>query len=678
MRAFKLPAAGEAFVLVVAAVDLPIAARTDEVESDWMTVFYNENSPILIGNDGGAASGGFRTFALTDKTPLVETKHETPGRTKLVTTVYGVDKKDLIVTIAQPDSFFRLYDANTFEQVGKRISRTLGDRSALCAWRSQSSGEQYLFLFATYGPIEIASSCAVFLAVDAVYFSGDKDPTIYAKHDVTGLATYVGKTSNYLLVAQKDAIAFCGTSFNLSGVYQGKTRSYSAGVISYAVKSGFGTGFGISTPHNPRKKPCRPQSSVCSDYNSNGFCAKPGHLFGLLTCSCFAGFAGNTCESYTCRKDCSGHSVCIGANQCNCDEGLGGLNCGFKAIKAVAETDANGSDCDDPAIWISLVNKTLSRVITTTKSEIGAGFGVFDLTGKKLQTITAGEPNNVDVIYNFHAGDRFIDPVYVACREGNTLCLFEMNRNGTLVAVAGGVQHTNEDYDVYGSYVYRSRITGKQYLFVNTKTTEYLQYELSRDDNARALQTNLVRNSTRGSGGQTEGCVADEANSWVVIGEEPHALRRYGAEPDDDVREAFLIDEVGDGHMYADVEGVTLIEGATPDDGFILVSQQGVSAYNVYRRAAPHEYFETFTIYENTQKGIDAVTNTDGIAAVGTSLGSAFPFRLVVVHNDTNQLPRYGTSDEASFKLVSLGDVLYSDLLNELDPDWDPRTQLTD
>ena len=83
--------------------------------------------------------------------------------------------------------------------------------------------------------------------------------------------------------------------------------------------------------------------------------------------------------------------------------------------------------------------------------------------------------------------------------------------------------------------------------------------------------------------------------------------------------------------MYADVEGVTLVEGASTDDGFILVSQQGVSAYNVYQRAPPHAFVETFTIHANPKKGIDAVTNTDGIAAIGTFLGSSFPKGLVVV-----------------------------------------------
>ncbi|KAI1076605.1 phytase [Whalleya microplaca] len=721
-------------------IDLPISARSIEIESDSTAVVYDSSSPILVGNDGGAASGGFHLFSLDVKTSLNDTIHETPGRTKLVTTVHGVDGKDLIVTIAQPDSLFRLFHATTAEQVGEPITPTLGDWSALCPWKSQSSGEQYLYLFGkrqavqfllvgkykSYQLVEVqtfktpieASSCAVSLSAQSIYFSGDDDPSIYnfkadestvapnitiigeAASDVTGLVTYIGNQSDYLFVAQEDTIAIYDTSLvllgsvNLTGdesievkglnVYQNSTNNYPAGALTYAIESDAGKGFAVSsladafnklgleinTSYDPRATQSKHNTSVCAKCNISGFCTGGSENGTQPSCSCFAGFEGATCASFTCRNNCSSHGACIGANQCECNAGWGGLYCAFKVVQPVAETDANGGDGDDPAIWISS-NKAESRIITTTKSEDGAGLATFDLSGKLLQRIDAGEPDNVDVIYNFQAGNRTTDLVYAACRTDNTLCLFEMTANGTLQKIAGGTQPTKDDYKVYGSCVYRSRKSNKQYLFVNAKSAEYLQYELTWAENA--LNTTLVRNFTGGSGGQVEGCVADEANGCIFISEEPRALWRYGAEPDDDASEGFLIDDIDSGHMYADVEGVTLVEGPVADQGFILVSQQGVSAYNVYRRAAPHKYVETFTIYENSDDGIDAVTNTDGLAAVGTALGDAFPGGLIVVHDDANQLPEGGTSNEASFKLVRLGDVLSDGLMKEVDPNWDPR-----
>ena len=193
----------------------------------------------------------------------------------------------------------------------------------------------------------------------------------------------------------------------------------------------------------------------------------------------------------------------------------------------------------------------------------------------------------------------------------------------------------------------------------------------------------MIRSFFAGSGGQVEGCVSDEQNGWVFIGEEPHALWRYDAEPPADAKAkptGVAVATVGDGHLRADVEGVTLVYGKTKDEGFILVSNQGVSAYNVYRRQAPHEFVLTFTIVAGEEGKVDAVTNTDGITAVGTGLGERFPKGLVVVHDDANELPgEKGTSASASFKLVPLDRVLGADvvkklgLLDQVDSQWDPR-----
>lgn len=128
-------------------VELPITARSKEVESDWTAVAYNRNAPFLVGNDGGAASGGLHVFELNNSNPLPEVKHVTPGRSKLVAVAHGVGMKDLILTIAQTDSYFRVYDAATVEQLGEPISLTLGDWSSLCTWKSQASGETYVYLF---------------------------------------------------------------------------------------------------------------------------------------------------------------------------------------------------------------------------------------------------------------------------------------------------------------------------------------------------------------------------------------------------------------------------------------------------------------------------------------------------------------------------------------------------
>jgi 3-phytase len=306
--------------------------------------------------------------------------------------------------------------------------------------------------------------------------------------------------------------------------------------------------------------------------------------------------------------------------------------------------------------------------------EGGEGFGAFDLQGKLLQHLSAEEPNNVDIIYNFTLGTRRTGLAFAACRGDNTMwyvCAFyhvdpvltlvisfvEINSTGLIKPVSGGVQPLPDDYEPYGSCNYGSRTSGKEYLFVNNKEAKYLQYELTSTANG-TLQTKLVREFQGGSGGQVEGCVADEGTGYLFVSEEPSGIWRYEAEPDSS-NTGTEIAKVGDASgLKADVEGITLVLAKNALGGYIIVSSQGISSYLVYERAPPHKYVLTFTIVDNAEQGIDHVSNTDGIAAVGNALNKDFPYGLVVTHDDANELPEGGTAEQASFKLTSLADIL--------------------
>ena len=131
------------------------------------------------------------------------------------------------------------------------------------------------------------------------------------------------------------------------------------------------------------------------------------------------------------------------------------------------------------------------------------------------------------------------------------------------------------------------------------------------------------------------------------------------------------------------MEGVALVYGPTTDTGYILVSCQGVSAFNVYERSPPHEFVMRFSLGESTNGNVDEVTNTDGIAAAGVSLGKEFPWGIVVVHDDVNEVPGGGVDEEVSFKIVGLEMILGNkglgplgkDLLQGVGHGWDPRAQ---
>ncbi|KAG9239003.1 hypothetical protein BJ875DRAFT_436990 [Amylocarpus encephaloides] len=716
-------------------VDLPVSATTAKVESDNTAVYYS-SPPLLLGNDGDASTGGFHVFSLEGTTPLNEFLSKVPGRTKLVTAIYDIAKTDYVMTIAQTDSAMRAFTVGG-EEVAQKTA--LGDWSALCPWKSNVSGNQYMFLFGKKQVVQLAvqaedgkpkmkevqtfnvpieaSSCVASTS-GQVFFATDDNKDVHsfnitestatpatnivgqAPDDIEGLAMYIGLSTEYLLVASKDAVAVYSSGFNLSGTMKisgvvdpeikGISVHQTSSTLAYALEDADGKSFAtssldaafkslsldVNTSFNPKSVAVNATQTTCGKCNSNGFCNKSTNG---TNCDCFAGFTGDSCKDVTCVDNCSGHGTCTGANECTCDSGFGGLQCSFSLVEPKLETAANGGDGDDPAVWISPTSFDQSRIITTTKSGAGAGLAVFDLQGQFLQSLSAAEPNNVDVVYGFNLGNNITtDLAYAGCRGDNTLCLFPISSHGTLSTIGGGSQPTIPDFEVYGSCSYKSQKTGTQFLFVNSKKAQYLQYSLIATSNG-TLSTTLVRNFTAGSGRQTEGCVADEPNGRLILGEETEGLWSYDAEPDNLTPEGIKIAKVSTytefkaGDLYADVEGVTIVPGKNLSDGFIIVSNQGVSAYAVYERAPPHTFVKMFTIGNSADGKVDHVSNTDGVTVVGNRLNDQFPSGMVVVHDDANELAEGGTSAEASFKMVSLADVLSEEQLGRVDKEWNPR-----
>jgi 3-phytase len=199
--------------------------------------------------------------------------------------------------------------------------------------------------------------------------------------------------------------------------------------------------------------------------------------------------------------------------------------------------------------------------------------------------------------------------------------------------------------------MYRSARSGEFYVFVNEgdKGT-YRQWRLYDNGEGR-VAVEQVREFEAGS--QAEGCVADDELGHLYVNEEDGGLWKYAAEPDSG-SERTLIDGTGkNGHLKADVEGVSLWLGED-GEGYLVVSNQGADNYAVYRRAGDNAYVGQFHVVANAADNVDGASETDGLDVLNAALGERYPQGLLVVQDGRNIAPE----ERQNFKYVSWADVM--------------------
>lgn len=292
---------------------------------------------------------------------------------------------------------------------------------------------------------------------------------------------------------------------------------------------------------------------------------------------------------------------------------------------------------DDPAIWIHPTDPSRSLVIGTDKKQ---GLDVYDLAGKRVQSLPDGRMNNVDLRYGFRLGAEEVAIVAATNRTDKTLALYAVDANGRLSNVAEGKIATGLA-DPYGLCMYRNS-GGEYFVFANDGDSgAFKQWKLQA--RGGKVGAEVVREFLVGS--QAEGCAADDASGQLYVAEEDVGLWRYSAEPSGGSQRA-AVDSVKGGHLTDDAEGVAIFYGAG-DSGYLLVSSQGSNDYNVYRREGNNEFIGKFAIADQPN-GIDGTSDTDGIDVTSASLGSAFPHGVFIAQDGKNTAP-----DAAqNFKLV--------------------------
>jgi 3-phytase len=154
---------------------------------------------------------------------------------------------------------------------------------------------------------------------------------------------------------------------------------------------------------------------------------------------------------------------------------------------------------------------------------------------------------------------------------------------------------------------------------------------------------------------QPEGCVVDDAAERLFIGEETVAVWTLSLAPAAGLGGQPTLEKViGIGGLVeADIEGLALHDGGAAGERYLIVSSQGNSSYVVLDAAPPYRVRGAFRVGLDAQRGIDGVSETDGLDATARPLGPAFPRGIFVAQDGFKRLP----DGPQNYKIIDWRDI---------------------
>lgn len=299
---------------------------------------------------------------------------------------------------------------------------------------------------------------------------------------------------------------------------------------------------------------------------------------------------------------------------------------------------STGDAADDPAIWYNANQPSNSRVLGTDKQ---GGLAVYDLNGKMLQYLDVGRLNNVDLRHGFQFGSEKIDLAIASNRDHNSLQLFAINAKGNVSNLG---ELATDLTDIYGLCMYQDR-AGEIYAIPNDKDGTFVQYHIQASQ--KKLSATEVQRFAVES--QPEGCVVDDATGRAFIGEEKNAVWMKNLNQLNSSLEKVI--SVGD-VLHADIEGMGLYHSKNNHSKYLIISSQGNDSYVVIDSTAPYQVRGAFRVGINTEKSIDAVSETDGLEVSSKNFGGAngmWKQGMLVVQDGRKRMPE----GNQNFKYVS-------------------------
>ena len=348
-------------------------------------------------------------------------------------------------------------------------------------------------------------------------------------------------------------------------------------------------------------------------------------------------------------------------------------------VQASAQTVPVRDPCDaadDPAIWVNPENPSGSLVVATNKVR---GLNVYRLDGTLVSSHEVGRVNNVDLRAGVVFGGEERIVVAASHKEDSRIEVLQLDpRTGELSPMAARPIRTKVEEETYGLCLYLSPRDAALYAYVTDKSGAVEQWRLD-DAGGGAVRGEFIRKVRVST--QPEGCVADDANATLFVGEEAVGVWRFGAEPGDDPAGVLIagtgFGEVEGARLYADVEGLGVYAppGQPPGKGFLVVSSQGNGTYVLFDRAPPHAYRGSFQVLADGR----ATGDTDGLDVSAAFLGDDYPRGMLVVQDGINRAAD-GSKANQNFKFVSWDVIAKTLRIEDESGDRDPdgSTPMTD
>jgi 3-phytase len=321
----------------------------------------------------------------------------------------------------------------------------------------------------------------------------------------------------------------------------------------------------------------------------------------------------------------------------------------FPTVRPRIETQpvrSSGDAADDPAIWADPADPARSLIIGTDKK---SGLDLYDMQGKLLQHLPVGKMNNVDLREGFLLGGTRTVLVTASDRTRKGIAIYALDTvNRRLIDIADGAQPTGLS-DPYGLCMYRSARSGRYYVFVSDPGGLVRQWQLvpTKAGKVRAKAVRDIRFKS-----QTEGCVADDDTGILYVAEEDVGLWRTGAEPTAKGPLRSLAAVASNPKLKDDMEGFGFYD-LGGGRGYLVVSSQGNNSYAVFRREGDQAYLGSFAVVADGPRGIDGISETDGLEITSANLGPGFEHGAMIAQDGRNVLP----SENQNFKAVSWADI---------------------